>query len=417
MARFDLRALFANRQGDEEAPLDVILDRAPLFLWAVDAAGTFTVASGNGLAAIGIEEGQVIGQSAFELFADHPQIISNIRLAQGGSECQANVSFAGRTFDAHFLPRRDVKSPRTKGGVIGICIDITQRRRAEIALAATEARYRAIFQSSGAALILQDVSRVRREFERLRSNGVRDLDQYFSENPKAVADMLKMAKIAQANPTALKMYGLSEAAAINRAQTEFVPPESLQVTRRVLVAHFRGDAGLTVRTKHRTVAGNDLHLIAHISFPRQHMLADSALIALIDITPQVIAETALSDSQLRADALMAAIAMPAIEIQWDSAAQQIKSVANVNAAAVDLFAAHSAKQLKAQFGQCVKVGTMDQLKRLASQQRLSSPVPLVNAQFTTLAGEGLVVSAWLGWLTDQRALLTLSRQPLGSGQA
>lgn len=417
--RLDLRSFFAGRSGVDDSPLDVILDRAPLFLWAVDAKGIFTMSAGNALASLGVEEGEVVGQSAYEIFADHAQIISNIRLALNGSECQANISFAGRSFDAHFVPRRhkDLSNERAEG-VFGICIDITDRRRAEIALAATESRYRAIFQSSGAALILQDVSALRREFERLRAAGIRDLDAYLDENPSAIEGMLKMARIAQANETALKLYGLSEAAAINRAQTDFVPPESWHVTRQILVAHFRGEPGLTVKTTHLTAQGKQVHLIAHISFPRQNMLADSALVAIIDISAQVEAEQALSRSEQRSRSLVEAVAAPLIEIFWDTDGSKLGSVVAVNSAAMSLFSAESRAQLKREFGACLGDDQNAALNSAFVTTTDSTPV-LLPIVLSDLQGKQLDRQVWFALLEPDRALLTLSgpvSSPQGSAE-
>jgi PAS domain-containing protein len=60
-----------------EQRLSTVVANAPIILFALDRAGVFTLAEGSGLDALGLEPGQVVGQSVFDVYRDVPQVLSN----------------------------------------------------------------------------------------------------------------------------------------------------------------------------------------------------------------------------------------------------------------------------------------------------------------------------------------------------
>ena len=58
--------------------LGFVLDSAPIVLFAVDKDGVFTLSEGRGLEGLGLKPGEVVGRSAFEVYHNNPDIISNI---------------------------------------------------------------------------------------------------------------------------------------------------------------------------------------------------------------------------------------------------------------------------------------------------------------------------------------------------
>ncbi|HKQ59192.1 MAG TPA: PAS domain S-box protein [Candidatus Eisenbacteria bacterium] len=112
-----------------EERLRSVIANAPVVLFAIDEAGTFTLSEGQGLARLGLEPGQIVGCSVFELYADHPQVLANFQRAMAGEEFTERVQVGEISFETWYAPIRDAEGrPR---GVIGVSNDISQQRRLE----------------------------------------------------------------------------------------------------------------------------------------------------------------------------------------------------------------------------------------------------------------------------------------------
>src|SRR5206468_6679638 len=121
------RALRENKER-----LRTVIAGAPLVLFALDRDGVFTMVEGRGLDAVGVRPALLIGRSAFELFADLPQALADVRRALTGEMFSSTVEVFGVVFEAWYSPVRDAEG--AVAGVIGVGTDITERCRAEAAL-------------------------------------------------------------------------------------------------------------------------------------------------------------------------------------------------------------------------------------------------------------------------------------------
>ena len=115
------------RRSDER--LRTVVGHAPLILWALDADGRVTLSEGQGLASRGIEPGETVGRSAFDLYADHPEVLEDIRGALDGQERMGVADFGSVVLETHMSPLRDGDGAAI--GVLGVSIDVTERERAE----------------------------------------------------------------------------------------------------------------------------------------------------------------------------------------------------------------------------------------------------------------------------------------------
>ena len=106
--------------------LRTVVENAPLVLWAIDRQGLFTLSEGRGLAHLGLKPGQSLGQSAFDMYKDFPDVIRNLRRALAGEEVLATLEVVGRAYETVIQPLRDASGAVT--GVLGISTDVTERR-------------------------------------------------------------------------------------------------------------------------------------------------------------------------------------------------------------------------------------------------------------------------------------------------
>jgi signal transduction histidine kinase len=127
-------AFFIGRTRNEEAlrrareRLHTVVSGSPLILFALDAAGVFTLSEGRGLMALGLLPGQVVGLSVFDVYRDVPEIWESVRRALAGEEFTALVRVGGTVFETHYVP---VREGAQVTGVIGVSTNVTERQRAE----------------------------------------------------------------------------------------------------------------------------------------------------------------------------------------------------------------------------------------------------------------------------------------------
>jgi PAS domain S-box-containing protein len=117
---------------ESEARLRLILKKMPAVLWTTDRNLRVTSSTGAGLAALGLKPGQLVGTTIQEYHQnDDPTYWPNaahIRALEGQASTFPG-EWAGRSFQTHLEPLRDASDQIV--GVIGVCLDVTERRQAE----------------------------------------------------------------------------------------------------------------------------------------------------------------------------------------------------------------------------------------------------------------------------------------------
>ncbi|MHC4376459.1 MAG: response regulator [Planctomycetota bacterium] len=113
----------------EEQLLSTAVTAAPIVLFSVDRFGNFQLSDGQVLESLGLQPGQMVGESVFDHFGDVPELVANIRRALAGHSFTATVELRGRSLETSFSPvfgeDGHVQS------VTGVAIDVTERRLVE----------------------------------------------------------------------------------------------------------------------------------------------------------------------------------------------------------------------------------------------------------------------------------------------
>jgi len=144
----------ARRQAEEalrdaRERLAEIATSMPIVLFEIDRTGVLTLLEGRGLKRAEKEKiylRRVVGQHIEQAFANHPDILANIRRALAGEPVEAIVPFGGAIYDARHVPVRDESGAVVR--VRGLALDITERARAEQELHTAQLRLRAALDSA-----------------------------------------------------------------------------------------------------------------------------------------------------------------------------------------------------------------------------------------------------------------------------
>ncbi|MGI4787841.1 MAG: PAS domain S-box protein [Janthinobacterium lividum] len=137
-----------------EERLRNIIKGAPLVLFSLDAAGAFTLSEGKGLDVLGLRPGELVGHSAYDLYAAYPDFLQHLECAYRGEAFSDRCRIDDFTFEIWYSPV--FGSDGSVTSVIGVAYDITARRQAEEALRSSEARFQAFMDNSPATAYVKD---------------------------------------------------------------------------------------------------------------------------------------------------------------------------------------------------------------------------------------------------------------------
>jgi PAS domain S-box-containing protein len=123
-------------------------------LFALDREGIFTLSEGKGLAALGLLPGEAVGKSAFDRYRGNPEVIETISGALRGEESAGVGEIRGRIYECRCTPTIAADDEVT--GVIGVATDITDRRKAEMALRESEQRMQQVIRCAPVLMFATD---------------------------------------------------------------------------------------------------------------------------------------------------------------------------------------------------------------------------------------------------------------------
>jgi PAS domain S-box-containing protein len=121
----------ATTIADPEASLDppsrrlrTVIENLPVVLFALDADGRFTLSEGRALERLGFEPGEVDGESVFDVYADHPDVVDAVERALDGEHVQRVLDLGDLAFETWYRP---VETDGEVRRVIGVAVDVTGR--------------------------------------------------------------------------------------------------------------------------------------------------------------------------------------------------------------------------------------------------------------------------------------------------
>ena len=118
-----------ERRTDHYRQLEVIVENAPIVLFAVDADGVFELSEGRSLGSLGLKEGEVVGESVYDVYEGNEEVLANVDRALDGEEFGTTVELGGRVFDVWYRPTVDDEGELVR--TTGVAIDVTERTRHE----------------------------------------------------------------------------------------------------------------------------------------------------------------------------------------------------------------------------------------------------------------------------------------------
>lgn len=126
------RAEQALRLSEDKYKL--VVSNTDVVSFVIDKQGIFTLSEGKALTKLGLQPGQVVGMSAFDVYKDIPEITDAIRRVLNGEVIREELEILDIVFDILYSPIYDEKDEVIM--LIGLAVDITERKQTELLLKA-----------------------------------------------------------------------------------------------------------------------------------------------------------------------------------------------------------------------------------------------------------------------------------------
>jgi signal transduction histidine kinase len=189
-----------------------------------------------------------------------------------------------------------VRNAPSKMHFMGAMMDITSRKKTEIALRDSEQRYRHLFHYMPIALWQLDARGLMELFKELRQEGVADFGAYLDQHPEFLHRAMDSLLVEEVNERTLRMFGVRDVSELAGSVARYWE-KSHDTFRRAMEARFRGDSIFEEETKIVAPGGKVIDVLFTAARPGPIGDRGISLVGLIDITERIRAQEMLAQVQ------------------------------------------------------------------------------------------------------------------------
>ena len=227
-------------------------------------------------------------------------------------------------------------------GYVSMNHDITERKRAEAAVLASEEQYRSLFEDSPISLWVEDFSEVKQRLDQLKENGVEDISAYLRDHHDFVIECANLVKILDVNSTSLKLYHARNKTELLGSLMDILPTLPLGQFENELISLAGGQLNFEWEAVDQTLTGEQINVSLRWTVaPGYEDSLARVIVSTIDVTKSKQAE---EQTQLQIQRLKALrsidIAISSsfnLSLTLDILLDQVIAQLKVDAAAILLF--------------------------------------------------------------------------------
>ncbi len=191
----------------------------------------------------------------------------------------------------------NLRAVKLEDGLVVAWRDITELRRAAVALWESEARYQTIFNTAAVPICVEDFSLVKGALDTLKKEGVTDLAAYLEEHPDFVRSAAGMVTIRDVNEAAIQLYEADARALLLDSLDNLLLPEFFDLFKDILIAVAEKRELFEGETVNRSLKGKRLNVWLRITIPRKDADFANLLVSIFDITERRKMEEELLKAQ------------------------------------------------------------------------------------------------------------------------
>jgi PAS domain S-box-containing protein len=289
----------------ENALLKGIIQVATDAVYAKDLDGKYLIINQKGAdyfkrpinEIVGKTDVELVGEGAGRSIMDHDVNLFQIQQAVA-YETRGLFEVGERYFSTTKSPFSDDNGKII--GLVGISRDVTKTKVAE-------EKYEFIFENAPIAFWEEDFTQVKKYLDELRTSGVSDFSNYFSDNPESIDKCVELIRVINVNKTTRAMQPTEEGApSISQLGMEFTK-ESKKIFLEEFVALANGETSYQSEATIVSETGEILHVLFNLNvLPGHEKTLSLVLISVVDVTGTRTMESELSNIKHRYQSIVEA---------------------------------------------------------------------------------------------------------------
>lgn len=301
------RKLAENRIKDSEENYRMFVDNTPDFIYTFDSDGKHTAVNKSVCEAMGLEADMIIGKDHAEL-GFPPEFVQEWQLLHKRVfDTKEVVEFESETMmpDGNFYTYQLVLMPifdesRNVISLRGTSRNITDEKKAQIALKESEAHAKILFDYASIPIWEEDFSEVKIHLDQLKKDGIDNFKLFYEENPDEIYRLASMIKIVQINQKSKDFYGVNSLEELVTNLPDWFIEDSWKIFKAEIIALAEGKVSFESEIPVCTPEGEIKFLYLHLSIPPPNVDDfKRVIVSFIDITDRKLAEQAVKESEER----------------------------------------------------------------------------------------------------------------------
>jgi PAS domain S-box-containing protein len=183
--------------------------------------------------------------------------------------------------------------------IILLLINISHRRRAQVAIRTARDRYQNMFNNTAVALLEEDFTLFKARIDQLAAADRKNIRGYLMAQPEALQSIVDQLIITDANPAALNLYGAQEKSKLVGCMDKVLTQDSSEALVKLVRAVAHSETYFACETVGQRLDGRQLHQMLSMNFPSGDDGWDRVVVSVVDITERKRSVEALRRSEDR----------------------------------------------------------------------------------------------------------------------
>ncbi len=150
-------------------------------------------------------------------------------------------------------------------GVLGMYIDISERKRTEDMIRKSELRFRSFFHESPISMWEVDFSALKRWLDNLEYTNLKELELYLQKIPDLEQKFPQLLNIIDVNQSTLFLFKARDLAHLQEHIEEIFTDHSRKAIEKIIVDFVKGSTQIETEFPHQTLDGLIIHTIVRLS--------------------------------------------------------------------------------------------------------------------------------------------------------
>ncbi len=279
-----------NAIKENEAKINSIMRGAPIGIGVVKDR-ILEYVNDQLLSMLGYSREEMIGKNSklfYESIAEYEKIgklYEELQSKEIAADEAKVVRKTGDIIEVNITLSPIDKNDLAKGLIFSV-LDITEKKKNERIIIEERTRYKNLFNNSPIPLWEEDFTDLLNRLNKLKKEGVTDLEAYLDSNPAILNELISLLKIIDVNKAALHLYKAKTKDELYNGLEQLFTENSLKVFKQELCAVFNGKKHFTSEAELKVLDGTtkivDLRLF--IDYGNEKNQKGIVLLSTIDIS-------------------------------------------------------------------------------------------------------------------------------------